>query len=85
MPTEMSIEEFNLMLSSNVEEFLTGVVELTDEYCKKNELNPGDRLLVLLYSCISVTRELNTGIWQIGENYMNDVISKFKELKNDAD
>ena len=85
MPTEMSTEEFNSRLSLNVEEFLKRVVELTDEYCIKNDFKAGDRLLVLLYSCISVTRELNTGVWAIGEDYMKDVISKLKELKSDAD
>lgn len=85
MPTEMSIEEFNSRLSLNTNEFVTRIMELSEEFCKRNSYAPSDRLLIILYSGISVTRELNTEIWKIGENYMIDVLTKIKELKTDAD
>jgi len=85
MPTEMSIEEFNSRLSLNCEEFLRRLMELNAEFCKRNNYSPSDRLLILLYSCVAMTRDLNTEIWGLGEKYMIDVLTKIKELKNNAE
>jgi len=79
MPTEMKVEEFNSRLSLSTDEFVTRIMELCEEFRERNKYAPSEGLLIILYSGIAVTRELNKEIWKIGENYMIDVLTKIKE------
>lgn len=82
MPPAMQTNEFNSRMNSAVDEFLREIMSLVDEYSKTNDFDPGDRLLVLLYSGVAVTKSINTTIWKLGDDFMNDVIRQVEE-KND--